>query len=285
MRTPFATSRGGGGVRAAAIGNLPSEADPGDVLSRTERRAQTHALFERRDASTDDVERDWLREQITALNMCVARSAAHRYRGRGEAEEDLEQVAYLGLVRAVNGFDSAYDKDFLSYAMPTIAGALKKHFRDYCWTVRPPRRIQDLQHTIFAAKEELSQEYDQPPTTAEVAAAIDVEPEEVEEALAAYGCFTPMSLDVGARRGESVAMADSVVTEENGFDRVEARMLLAPVIRDLPARDRDIIELRFFREWTQERIAQALGLTQMQVSRLIARIVNGLRKRITGAAD
>lgn len=256
-----------------------------DELPRVERRARTGELFAKRDGSTDDLERDWLREQITALNMCVAEAVAHRYRGRGEIEEDLEQVAYLGLVKAVNGFDSGYHKDFLSYAVPTISGELKKHFRDHCWTVRPPRRIQELQRKIAAASEELGQECDHLPTTAQVADAIEVDRDEVDEALAADGCFTPASLDVGVGRTESTTVGDLIGDDDHGFDRVEARAVLSPVVRELSDRDRDIVELRFFHEWTQERIAQDLGITQMQVSRLIARIMSSLHEDITNTAD
>lgn len=284
--TTFATPHSTGqGVRVTPGRDGSSGPYVTDELSRAERRARTQELFAKCDESADDVERDWLREQITTLNMGIAESAAHRYRGRGENEEDLEQVAYLGLVKAVNGYESSYDKDFLSYAMPTIAGELKKHFRDYCWAVRPPRRIQDLQRTIVAVSEDLRREYDQRPTTAQLADAIDVDRDEIEEALAADGCFTPSSLDVGAGRAEVATVGELIVDEEHGFDRVEALMVLSPVVRALSERDRDIIELRFFHEWTQEGIAQELGVTQMQVSRLLARIMNALYKRITFAAE
>lgn len=258
--------------------------DPTTEIPRAVRRERTRDLFRALDAATDHIERDQLREQITALNMCVAESVAHRYRGRGEIEEDLEQVAYLGLVKAVNGFDSSYHKDFLTYAVPTISGELKKHFRDHCWTVRPPRRIQDLQRKIAVASEELSQTYDHLPTTSEVAGALDVDEGEVTEAQAADGCFTPASLDVRVGHTESTPVGDLIGGEDHGFDEAEAHVMLGPLVRDLCDRDRDIIELRFFQDWTQERIAQELGITQMQVSRLIARIMKALRAGIESPA-
>ncbi|MGH3358218.1 MAG: sigma-70 family RNA polymerase sigma factor [Nocardioidaceae bacterium] len=232
-------------------------------------------------SSTDRVQRDQIRERITALNMCVAESVAHRYRGRGELEDDLEQVAYLGLIKAINGFDLRHHKDFLTYAVPTISGELKKHFRDHCWAVRPPRRIQDLQRRIAAASEELGQLCDHPPTTSEVAAALAVDTEEVSEALAASGCFTPASLDVGVGRADSTPVSDLIGIEDHSFAEAEAHVVVAPAVRELCDRDRDIIELRFFHDWTQERIAQELGITQMQVSRLITRIMRDLRTRLT----
>lgn len=267
-----------------AITVSPINLDSPAEIPRAERRERTRDLFQALDAATDHLERDRIREQITELNMCVAESVAHRYRGRGEIEDDLEQVAYLGLVKAVNGFDSSYHKDFLTYAVPTISGELKKHFRDHCWTVRPPRRIQDLQRKIAAASEELSQQCDHPPTTSEVAAALGVDQTEVTEALAADGCFTPSSLDVRVGHAESTPVGDLIGAEDRGFAEAEAHVLLGPLVRDLCDRDRDIIELRFFQDWTQERIAQELGITQMQVSRLIGRIMKVLRSGIEDPA-
>ena len=261
-----------------------SSSDATDALPRAERRARTHELFQEIDATASNVDRDRLREQVTALNMCVAEAVAHRYRGRGEVEEDLEQVAYVGLVKAVNGFDSSYHKDFLSYAVPTISGELKKHFRDHCWTVRPPRRIQDLQRKIASVIEDLGQENDHLPTTAEISEALGVAHDEVDEAMAADGCFTPSSLDVGVGSTQSTPVGDLIGDDDGAFDTVEARVLLSPLVRELADRDRDIIELRFFQEWTQERIARELGITQMQVSRIIARIMKSLHAEVTGTS-
>lgn len=263
-----------------AITDLSPIPSPTSEVPRVERRERTGVLFRALNATRNDPERDRLREQITALNMCVAEAVAHRYRGRGEIEEDVEQVAYLGLVKAVNGFDRGYDKDFLTYAVPTISGELKKHFRDHCWTVRPPRRIQDLQRRIAAVSEKLSQEYDHPPTTPEIAETLAVDPGDVSEALAANGCFTPASLDVRVGQAESTPVGDLIGAYDHGFDEAETHLLLAPVVRELSDRDRDIVELRFFHAWTQERIAQELGITQMQVSRLITRIMKAMRARI-----
>lgn len=253
-----------------------------DELPRAQRRERTRNLFRAVESAADEVQRDLLREQIAELNMCVAVSVAHRYRSRGEIQDDLEQVAYLGLVKAINGFDGGYHKDFLTYAVPTITGELKKHFRDHCWTVRPPRRIQDLQRKIAATGEELSQANDHPPTVPEVADELGVETGEIDEALSADGCFTPASLDAHTTHSESVVVGDMIGADDHGYAEAEAHILLAPLVRTLDARDRDIIELRFFHDWTQERIAQELGITQMQVSRLIARIMGMLRERIGG---
>lgn len=251
-----------------------------DELPRRERQERTRALFATLIATADPVSRDALRERIARLNMCVAESVAHRYRGRGESQEDLEQVAYLGLVKAVNGFDSAYHKDFLTYAVPTISGELKKHFRDHCWAVRPPRRVQELQQRIGFAREQLSQEEEHQPTSAELAKSLGVDECQVVEALSADGCFTPSSLDVGAGETGSTAVGDLIGDDDPEFDEAEARVVLGPVVRELGERDRDVIELRFFHDWTQQQIADELGVTQMQVSRIIARVLTCLRERI-----
>lgn len=267
-----------------AITEIPLPSTRPGETSRSERQARTRDLFRTLTATGGQVERDRIREEITALNMCVAESVAHRYSGRGEFDDDLEQVAYLGLIKAVNGFDVGYHKDFLTYAVPTISGELKKHFRDHCWTVRPPRRIQDLQRRIAVATEELNQRLDHPPTTDEIATTLGVEDDEVTEALSADGCFTPASLDLRVGRSEATPVSDLLGGDDHGYDEAEAHVLLAPIVRDLSARDRDIIELRFYHDWTQERIAQQLGITQMQVSRLIARIMGTLHERLTARA-
>lgn len=253
-------------------------------VPRAERRKRTENLFRELNESHDPVERDQIREDITMLNMCVAQSVAHRYSGRGEHGDDLEQVAYLGLVKAVNGFDIGYHKDFLTYAVPTITGELKKHFRDHCWTVRPPRRIQDLQRKIAVASEQLSQEYDHPPTSAEIAEDLEVGTGEIDEALAADGCFTPASLDLQVGRSASTPLSELLGVDDDGYQQTETHILLASVVGDLCERDRDIVTLRFFHDWTQERIAQQLGITQMQVSRLLSRIMNELYLQLTKPA-
>lgn len=248
--------------------------------SRSARRTRTQELFRHLQSSSDPVERDRIREQVTTLNMGVAQSVAHRYSGRGELNDDLEQVAYLGLVKAVNGFDGTYHKDFLTYAVPTISGELKKHFRDHCWTVRPPRRIQDLQRRIASASEKLNQVYDHPPSISAIATELGVDDAEVNEALAADGCFTPASLDLPVGQSTSTSVSELIGDEDAGFDEVETHLALAPVISELRDRDRDIIQLRYFHDWTQDRIAQQLGITQMQVSRLLSRIMRTLHEQL-----
>ncbi|MDQ3627315.1 MAG: SigB/SigF/SigG family RNA polymerase sigma factor [Actinomycetota bacterium] len=227
-----------------------------------------------------DAERRRLLDEVIVLHLDVARSIASRYRGRGEPIEDLEQVAYVGLAKAVHRFEPDYGKSFLSYAVPTVSGEVKKHFRDCSWAVRPPRRIQDLQGKIAACASELHQELAQSPTASQIARSLGAPIDDVTEALASNGCFTPTSLDhpVGARGTSS--LGDLLGCEDPDLARTETHITLAPLIRALPDRDRLILNLRFFHDQTQTEIADQLGVTQMQVSRLIAGILQRIRLQL-----
>jgi RNA polymerase sigma-B factor len=250
-------------------------------LADADRSAMTAQLFEEIATTDDERERELLREEVVVLNMGVARAIAHRYRQRGLNLDDLVQVAYVGLVKAVNGFDLDHERDFLSYAVPTVSGEVKRYFRDFGWTVRPPRRVQELQGQIAKASNDLSQRLGRSPRPSEVAAELEVEVDAVIEALAADGCFTPSSLDVPVGEDGSATLGQLVRDEQEDFGGAEARVMLAPAVRRLGERDRRILELRFFRGWTQEQIASDIGVTQMQVSRLLSRILQELRNELT----
>ncbi len=215
-------------------------------------------------------------------NMGVATAIAGRYRTRGIATEDLQQVAYLALVKAAHGYDPEVGHDFLSYAVPTIRGEIKRHFRDLGWMVRPPRRVQELQARISTADAELSQWLGRSPRPSEIAARLGEDPDDVNEALATVGCFTPSSLDRPAGEDGTMTISDLLGGEEVALGAVEARAMLAPVVRRLSERDRRILLLRFFRGCTQQEIAEDIGVTQMQVSRLLTRIMSDLRTGIEG---
>lgn len=250
-----------------------------DRLSRAERRRLTDELFAALDDATDDATRRRIRERITTTNMSVARSVARRFRGRGEPDADLEQVAYVGLVKAVNGFDRRRHSDFLTYAVPTISGELKRHFRDHCWFVRPPRRVQELQKRIAMTDAALGQQLDHPPSITEVADRLNVEISAVEEALST-GCFAPASLDLLLGVTESNPGAEVIAEYELGYLESEALVLLAPYVRALSHGQRDLLGMRFFRDWTQDHIAGELGISQVQVSRLLGRVLAGLRQQL-----
>jgi RNA polymerase sigma-B factor len=202
-----------------------------------------------------------------------------RYRGRGVPTEDLYQVAYEGLTKAVQRFDPELRKDLLTFAVPTIRGELQRYFRDLGWTIRPPRRIQELQGRSNHAFARLSQDLGREPTPAEVAEELGISPQEYRDSESALGCFTPTSLDQPA--GQSTTTVGDLIAEEDDLhDASEARVMLAPVVRELSPRDRRILYLRFFEDRTQSEIGDDLGVTQMQVSRLLSRILGELRTEL-----
>jgi RNA polymerase sigma-70 factor (sigma-B/F/G subfamily) len=253
-------------------------------LATAEDRAQrTHDLLMQCVDASDD-ERERLHEEIVIINVEVAESIVMRYRNRGVPVDDLVQVACLGLVKAARGFDPTKSDNFLGYAVPTILGEVKRFFRDNAWAVRPPRRIQELQAEIAAASAQLMQDTGRVPTPADVAEVLEIDVKEVVEALSADGCFAPTSLDRPPREDESTPLAETLGAEDPGYAHAEAVVALRPLCENLTERERRIVYLRFFHEWTQARIAEEFGVTQMQVSRLLTRIFAKLREQL-GSLD
>jgi RNA polymerase sigma-B factor len=249
--------------------------------ARTLRHRTTNQLLGRAARASDPAVRERAVEQVVLLNMPVARSVASRFRDRGVPTDDLEQVAYVALLRAARAFDPGLADDFLTYAVPTMRGELQKYFRDHAWTVRPPRKVQEIQTRVLATQRRLQHDDGAAPTVEQIARELDESPDDVAEALAAEGCFTPTSLD--APRGEgTVNLLDLMAGEDDDRDRdrVEARLLLRPALRELPERDKRILMMRFFEGRTQQEIGDELGVSQMQVSRLLARILGVLRRHV-----
>lgn len=252
---------------------LPSAASaPRTSQERTERTRELLAQLPDAPAAL----RRHLLDQVVEVNLPLSRSIARRYAGRGIAVDDLEQVAALALVAAAKRFDPSRGADFFAYAVPTIKGELRKHFRDAGWAVRPPRRLQELQARLWAAEQDLGQELGRPATPAEIAEHLEVDIDEVLEALGLSGCFSTASLDVPLGE-DGATYADLQGEEDLGFEQCDARVALGPLVRGLSDRDRRIIELRFFHNWSQQRIGEEIGVTQMQVSRLLTRILGQLR--------
>lgn len=245
----------------------------GDRAERAERTATVLAQA----ARTHGGRRRALVDEAIRLNLPVARALASRYRNRGQSKEDLEQVACLALTVAVQRFEPGRGKEFLSYAVPTIRGELKRHFRDAGWTVRPPRRLQETRAAIPEVRAALAQELGRTPSAVEVAEELGCEVEEVTEAGATDHCFRPASLEDRGRDDAGQAWADLLGADDRGFDRAEAVAMLAPACRDLSRRDQRIVFLRYFQEWPQGQIAQEIGVSQVQVSRLLTRILATLR--------
>lgn len=221
-----------------------------------------------------------LHDEAVLTNLEIADSIARRYAGRGQDLQDLCQVARLGLVKAVQRFEPDKGTDFLAYAVPTIAGEIKRYFRDSGWMIRLPRRMQELQAAIPPASLELSQSLGRSPRPAEIADYLGEDVDAVVEALATRGCFTPRSLDLPVGAADSSPLVELLGGDDPGFDHVEKMTSLAPICRQLKPREKLILHLRFYRGATQQEIADELGVTQMQVSRLLAGILNLLRERL-----
>jgi RNA polymerase sigma-B factor len=256
----------------------PITADRRDWRSRAEETKRLLTLA----SETDDPERRQLLDNVVMLNAGLATSVAARYRGRGVDPDDLSQVAYLGLVKAVHGFTTEKNSEFVSYAVPTIRGEVKRHFRDAAWTVRPPRRTQELHAALAIAVPVLVQRLHRAPTGTELAEEIGAEPAEVAAAqtAAAAGCFSPLSLDAPAAQGATGAVHELIGSPDSAYDRVERLLVLQPLISRLRDRERRILELRFEQGWSQERIGAELGVSQMQVSRLLRKILDKLRAQL-----
>jgi RNA polymerase sigma-B factor len=255
-------------------------------VERISRARRTDDILAQLDQLGPDPDPDARRELLDALvcaNMGVAQSIAARYRNRGISDDDLEQVAYLALVRVAQTYDHSTGHDFMSYAVPSIRGEVRRHFRDQGWMVRPPRRIQELQSRITAVESQLCTELGRPPSPPELAAELGESVAEVEEAMAANGCFSPTSLDQPTGTTETTSIGDQLGATEEGLDAAEARVVLAPLVRGLTPRERRLLELRFFKGCTQQEIADDIGVTQMQISRLLSGLMERMRAQLEGS--
>jgi RNA polymerase sigma-B factor len=233
------------------------------------------ALLERWHTQGDRAARD----EVAARMLPLARSLARRYANKGEPLDDLEQVACVGLIKAIDRFDLSRDVRFATYAVPTIAGELKRHFRDRGWMMRVPREVQELSSRIGAARERLLHDLSRSPTVAELARATGAEEERVVEALAAAEAYRTLSLDQPFQDG--TGPLEAIGDDDHGFERAEARAMLADGLEELAPREREIVRLRYYEGLTQREIAEHIGISQMHVSRLIRRTVQQLRDRIT----
>ncbi len=223
-------------------------------------------------------ERERLLDAAVVLNLEVARSVALRYAGRGEPLDDLVQVATIGLIKSVDRFDLERGVEFSTYATPTIVGEIKRHFRDRGWAVRVPRRLQELRLHLSTATAELSQQLGRAPTVRELAERLGRSEEEILEGLESANAYSTLSLDVPDQgEGDSPAVVDSLGSEDEALAGVEYRESLKPLLERLPPREKRILLLRFFGGMTQSQIATELGISQMHVSRLLARTLAKLR--------
>ncbi|MEV7980281.1 SigB/SigF/SigG family RNA polymerase sigma factor [Streptomyces sp. NPDC086519] len=243
----------------------------------------TAVLFTRLAGLDDGPERDALRDELVAAWLPMAHRIAGRFRDRGESVEDLRQVAALGLVKAVDRYDPSRGA-FESYAVPTITGEVKRHFRDRMWALRVPRRVQELRNRVRVARRELTELPGSPePTPAAIAAHTGLTEEEVTAGLEALESFSTLSLDAELSMGEDgYSLADTLGQSDGSYDVVVDREAAKAGLRRLPERERAILYMRFFEDMTQSRIADRLGISQMHVSRLISRSCARVRAEAMG---
>ncbi len=242
-----------------------------DNKERDELRRKFHEYATTRDPS--------LRDELIASHMGLAEYLARRFTNRGEPLDDLVQVAALGLLKAVDRFDPERGLEFSTYATPTIVGELKRHFRDKGWAVRVPRRVQELHLRLGSVVSMLSQELGRSPTIGEIAQAAAVSEEEVLEAIEAGHAYRFTSLDAPSGNEDEMTLSAELGAEDQGLIDSEHRVTLSPLIAQFPPRERMILHLRFFEGMTQSEIAGRLGISQMHVSRLLARALAQLRSQ------
>lgn len=222
-------------------------------------------------------EREVLEDQLVRSCLPLAERLAARYRNRGADHDDLTAVANLALVNAVRRFEPSRGT-FHGFAVATILGEIKKHFRDHCWSVRPPRRIQQMQADITAASERRLQTDSRTPLVADIARDIDASESDVREAMAARGCFSPTSLDQPMRDGGQ-PLGESLKWEESAYSFIDDWVTVGPLCQELGDDERELLRLRFVEDRTQQEIADIVGVSQMQVSRRLTKLLEQLRSR------
>ncbi|MER6030168.1 SigB/SigF/SigG family RNA polymerase sigma factor [Streptomyces sp. NPDC001851] len=275
MLTDMSTSRPGTPTTTAAAA-APARRPHDDAPDTVE-------LFVRLAELEDGPERDAVRDELVTAWLPMAHRIAGRFRDRGESVEDLRQVAALGLVKAIDRFDPSRGA-FESYAVPTITGEVKRHFRDRMWALRVPRRVQELRNRVRVARRELTQNPGSPePTVAALAAHTGLSEEDVTAGLEALESFSTLSLDAELSTGEDgYSLADTLGAADASYDVVVDREAAREGLRRLPERERAILYMRFFEDMTQSRIADRLGISQMHVSRLISRSCARVRDEALG---
>ncbi len=244
-------------------------------------RERTRALFhELQSYPEGDFRRQEARDALVEQHLALVEHLARRFRNRGEPYDDLVQVATIGLIKSVDRLDLERGVEFSTYATPTIVGEIKRHFRDKGWAVRVPRRLQELRLALASATGELSQRQGRAPTVAELAAHLKLSEEEVLEGLESANAYSTLSLDAGdsGSGDEPMPVSETLGVEDEGLEGVEYRESLKPMLEQLPPREKKILMLRFFKNMTQSEIAAEIGISQMHVSRLLARTLAQLRE-------
>ncbi|MFJ5046242.1 RNA polymerase sigma factor SigF [Streptomyces sp. NPDC088719] len=268
---------------AAQAADLPQIADPRKIAPR-DARAMSTMFFDRLQILEEGThEYQYARNTLIEMNLSLVHFAAKRFRNRGSGEmEDIVQVGTIGLIKAIDRFELSREVEFTSFAIPYIVGEIKRFFRDTTWAVHVPRRLQELRVTLARTKEELVGRLDRNPTVAELAQYLDLAEDEVVEGLIASNGYTAGSLDmpIGSEQSsaDTVTYGDVTGGDDPGMELFENLHALAPLLEGLASRDREIVAMRFGQEMTQSQIGVQLGISQMHVSRLLARILIKLRE-------
>jgi RNA polymerase sigma-B factor len=251
-------------------------------MTKEDRRSNTKQLFAELRQTGDPGKR----EELARLHLPLVEYLAKRFKDRGEPLDDLIQVGSVGLLKAIDRFDLGRGVEFSTYATPTIVGELKRYFRDKGWAVRVPRRLQELSLRLNKLVAQLTQDLGRAPTVPELAKAAGVSEDEVLEALESGQAYSTTSLDAPSGDDDDAPMRmDRIGEDDLRLDNLEYFASLAPLIEQLPERERTILYLRFFKGMTQSRIAEQVGISQMHVSRLLTRILEFLRQGMQGQAD
>ncbi|MET8967309.1 SigB/SigF/SigG family RNA polymerase sigma factor [Streptomyces hydrogenans] len=268
-------------VRRRALGGLPEPENP-LASSTDDARTLSVAMFARlRELDEGTPEHAYVRNTLVELNLSLVKFGARRFRGRPEPMEDIIQVGTIGLIKAIDRFDPERGVEFSAFALPTIVGEMKRFFRDTGWAVRVPRRLQELRIDLAKASDALEQRDGHRPDRAELAERLHLTPEEVAEGEFAANAYTAHSLDAPVGDDESRAPRGTAgrrtAVDEPAYELIDDLDSLRPLLARLDARDRMILTLRFGQELTQAEIGRRIGLSQMHVSRLLARILGELR--------
>lgn len=250
--------------------------------SQRDREVERALLAEFAQLDPQDERRRAVRDQLVTMHLPLVEHLARRFRDRGEAHEDLVQVGTIGLIKAVDRFDLDRGVEFSTYATPTIVGEIKRHFRDKGWAIRVPRRLQEMRLRLNRATSELTQKLGRSPTVAELAAYLDVTEDEVLEGLESAQAYATTPLEGGGSDDEDGGggVVATMGTVDKALEGVENRETLKPLLAALPEREQRILVLRFFENKTQAEIAQEVGLSQMHVSRLLAKTLQSLREQM-----
>ncbi|MGW9376297.1 SigB/SigF/SigG family RNA polymerase sigma factor [Streptomyces xanthophaeus] len=262
---------------------LPRIADPREVAPE-DARALSKTFFERlRTLDEGTHERQYVRNTLIEMNLSLVQFAARRFRNRtdGTDIEDIIQVGTIGLIKAIDRFDPSLGNEFTTLALPYITGEIKRHFRDTTWAVRVPRRLQELRIELARGKEDLHAVLDRAPTVRELAEHLDLTDEEVVEGLVASNGHSSQPLEQEADESSERAsrpLAEVLGHEDPAMELFEDFRTLAPLLEGLAGRDRLILQMRFGQEMTQAQIGERLGISQMQISRILTRTLNRLRE-------